>query len=736
LSTSDPYIRSRNAEPFNPEAAGRPEETRPAVRSGTAPSAAEAKPSTVYLALVKSLNHEAILARYRKDPDDVRGAIELSNQFARIFEDARTNALVQADTFARHAPGWGYFTTGSADEAEALAAEMIRVAEVHNSTVPDLGLRKSIGAVIIASETTSPPSDDLASEPRAGEVRVSDGVYKSLSADAQKYYEHIAHAGDQPTGRAVRVAWRRQVIASAPPSPTITRAVMVIDMARFSRIQESMKLMLGGASSGTLDGQIVNIIARGFLAAGANSYEQYQHSWGGDGGTYFFESPELAHRVSVEILKQAEEQQNKQARANNFEDAMRCFRIGIDFGRLQLSAERGEYAGEPLTRAQRLESGGPTGEVRVTEEFYGRLSTDLRRAYGDTEPILGKSHDHANGIPGRRLAVAGRAPWTEVGRDNKPFPPIKQPNSEFPVAPVAAPAIEYCFVISPLGEDRPRVAQVFDQLIAPACKQAGYTARRATDIPGDRKSVIAENLWNAPLVIAYLGDPLDWNYNVILEVGIRLATGLPLVMLSDGLDGGRDPDYQRLLPFQIVHDNVITVPEDPGKKVSALLAEIGTCRARVSQSWESPNPVIEFHYNTFDDLIITDANETARTVFGAENLRKGQAIDRLRSFLNDHTDPVQAEARREEQTAILDAFLIRASRGKNAPKGWKLPKARIPIVFRDAEIDPSTGKPVGYLPIILRYQFEEHCTRVRYLYLRVSAVMQKPDNSPYYVCDI
>ena len=690
----------------------------------------------MYLALIKSVNHDAVLARYREIRGDVRGEIELSSQFTRIFEEARAHSSVPAETVARYAPGLGYFTTSIADQAEALAVEMIRVAEAHNTAVPDLGLHKHIGAVLAAQDAPSSPPDELAGDPRPGEVRLTDAVYRALSPDRRKLYERIADTGDHPAGRAPAVMWRRQVIARTALPTTIIRAVATIDMARFSRIQANMNLMYKGSGPATLDSQIVEIIAAGFRSAGALSYEQYMNSWGGDGGTFFFDNPNVAHRVAVEILKQAEEQQNKAARESNCEDAMRCFRIGIDFGRLDRILDTGEYAGEPITRAERLESGGPSGEIRVSEEFYTRLDEDLRRAYGDKEPIFGKSHDQAKGIAGRRLAVVDRAPWLEVGRDNKPFPAIKQPNSDFPKGPEATTPVECCFVICPLSDDRPRVSEVFDRLIAPACAHAGFVARRATDIPGDRKSAIAENLWNAPLVIAYLGNPTNWNHNVILEVGIRLATGLPLVMLSDGLEGGRDPDYQRLLPFQVVHHNVITVPTDPVQKLQSVLDEIGNSRARASQAWESPNPVLEFRYTTFDDVVITDSNETARAVFGADNVRKGQSIERLRTFLAGATDQVQADARRDEQIQILDAFLARAVRGRTAAKNWLPPKARIPIVFRDAEADRATGKPVGYLPIIVRYQFEQQCTRVRYLYLRVSASMQKPENLPYYVCDI
>jgi hypothetical protein len=411
---------------------------------------------------------------------------------------------------------------------------------------------------------------------------------------------------------------------------------------------------------------------------------------------------------------------------------MRCFRIGIDFGRVERDG-RSEFSGPPIARAMRLQAGGPSGEIRASAEFYRQLPVDLRRAYGDEEPILGKDHDAA--IAGRRLAVTARALWPELGRDKQPYPKPKQPNSEFYVPPAPRES-EPCFVVCPLAPGQGRVARVFDELIAPACERAGFNPRRANDLPGDRKQVIAENLAGAPLVIAYLGSPeAGWNSNVILEVGFRLATGMPLVMLSDAEADGREPEYQRLLPFQIAHHNVITVGNDPAQKLETLYGEIAENRsARPASEWESPNAVIEFRFARITDVRITDANEAARQLFGAENVRRNQGIDKLRATLAARTEEVQAEARRAEQVELLTRLWQRSTFGDAVP-GWRMPRARIPVVFRDAPTDPGTGKPVGYLPVILRYTCDHDVTRVRYVYLRVSASL-KMDPAGYYVCDL
>src|SRR4051812_14841264 len=91
---------------------------------------------TVYFALVKSVGHDMLLDEYRRQYGDVEGENELGNQFGHIFEEARVRAAVRVEAFARYAPGRGFFTTRDPADAFALVAEMIRVAEDQNATIP------------------------------------------------------------------------------------------------------------------------------------------------------------------------------------------------------------------------------------------------------------------------------------------------------------------------------------------------------------------------------------------------------------------------------------------------------------------------------------------------------------------------------------------------------------------------------------------------------------------------
>ncbi len=692
---------------------------------------------TVYLTLVKALSRDQLLAQYQKFHGMVQGEIELSNQYSHIFEEGRTRSGVATESAARIL-GAAHFTTKTSHEADALAAEMIRIVAEQNATIPSELLHKKIAISIVlapAGESLSTQSlestqaayeeaEELTHDAHAGQIRIAGDVYQSLPADRQKLYTQI-----ESPGRLQTAVWQRAASTLAPSAAD--RCVMVIDMARFSRIEANMALLDPDKGSCTLRNQINSIIAEGFKRAGAASYERYMYKFDGDGGIFIFPDPATAHKVAVEVLKQADEK-NKRSRDQRFEDGMRCFRIGIDFGRLDRDA-RDDFSGEILARTKRLESGGPSGEIRASADFYRRLPIDLRKAYGDEEPIFGKDHDQP--VPGRRLAVGARALWPETGRDNLPFPPPRQPNNEF-VVPAEPAKTEFCFVVCPLSADQPRVNEIFDKLIAPACEKAGFLPRRANELPGDRKVVIAGHLSSAPLVIAYLGSPTTgWNDNVILEVGFRLATGLPLVMISDADKDGKEPEYQHLLPFQIAHHNVITVAADPARKIDALQREISENRnTKASSDWESPNPIIEFKFTDLKDVLITDANEAARTLFGADNVRKNQNIEKLRTAFANRTDPIQADARRIEQLEILTKLWQRKTFG-DTMTNWQPPRAKIPVVFNDAPIDPETGNPIGYLPVILRYSCDESVTRVRYVYLRVSACLKRHP-AGYFISDL
>src|SRR5262245_52401438 len=129
-----------------------------------------------------------------------------------------------------------------------------------------------------------------------------------------------------------------------------------------------------------------------------------------------------------------------------------------------------------------------------------------------------------------------------------------------------------CFVISPMGPSRSatriRADYVFKTYIAPACKLTEFEARRADGGVG-QNIVSGTNtaLQNAPMAVVYMGPvpgsregPGCWNANVMIEIGYRLASRLPLIFLCDQDSEGDLPE----LPLSLTILSVIGLPRpDP-----------------------------------------------------------------------------------------------------------------------------------------------------------------------------
>ena len=83
------------------------------------------------------------------------------------------------------------------------------------------------------------------------------------------------------------------------------------------------------------------------------------------------------------------------------------------------------------------------------------------------------------------------------------------------------------------SETRLRADRVLQSIIEPACRATGYEAVRLDDL--DTKTIaepIISALFTYPLAIADLAAP-PWIPNELMEVGFRLATGRPIVLLAD-----------------------------------------------------------------------------------------------------------------------------------------------------------------------------------------------------------
>lgn len=286
-----------------------------------------------------------------------------------------------------------------------------------------------------------------------------------------------------------------------------------------------------------------------------------------------------------------------------------------------------------------------------------------------------------------------------------------------------------CFVISPMDRTDSRIRQVFEELIAPACHQVGLEPRRAADIAGqNRLAVITGSLSSAPLAIAYLGTPSrGWRPDVIIEVGFRLATGLPLVLLSESLVRG-NPNasgrtFRDLLPFNLIYEDIIEIDEKPEATLPKLEAEIRVLWGHGRR--EAPpsiHPIVEAKCSGSDEEItFVDGSPDAIQLFGPALFQKTRAPQHGRRTLRDQVPEKQLHAyQRDLFREIAECHWLRSGWSEH-PVDVGVLKPRVPLLFKDEAFKPIDLPRVGYLPLVTRYSFEAGTFYMRILFLKVSA---------------
>jgi class 3 adenylate cyclase len=533
------------------------------------------------------------------------------------------------------------------------------------------------------------------------------------------------------TGRLLLSRSSRQRPSKKAPDETSTAVcVMVVDMAHFAQIQHHLQLLAGDKAMKDLADQIHRIMSEGCAKAGQD-YAKVCASFGGDGGIFVFNKPSEAHEAAVHMLKLAEEE-SARGREAKLHEAMRCFRIGIAYGELARD-DHGKLAGPVISNATRLESGGVTGEIRVSTAAYKVFPRSIQRLYGGEEEIRGKKHEKPQ--CGHRCVVVPRAPWDE---------PMKSPvrNPDFNTHAIFAHELVECFIITEIDDRNPRISEVMEKMVVPACKRANFLPRRADRIPGpDRIAVIKEQLAEAPLVVAYLGQPKPhWNADVILEVGFRLATGRPMVMIHEApppsLDGSV-PSLKALLPFYLLHRTTVEVAPQPQQSLDRLVAEINLAQHDHPEGkWSSTHPKLELQFsNLRTDLRVNEVSAEARELFGLDNHMETHRLAGVFDQIRQRMDEVQFKAFLREQSDILSRIQAEGS-GLMAPEnGHALPLARVPIIFKNPSALETDRKPLGHLPVLERYSSERGLIKLRMLFIPVSESLHR-DPSGHWLCDV
>jgi len=296
-----------------------------------------------------------------------------------------------------------------------------------------------------------------------------------------------------------------------------------------------------------------------------------------------------------------------------------------------------------------------------------------------------------------------------------------------------------CFLITPMGQAsslvRKRANEVFRDYIEPACKATEYFPVRSDPMLGPRiRQGITNALNCASMTIAYMGGN-PWNPNVMIEIGHRMSTKLPLVLLCDQDKCGKTPDF----PFHLQDLWVVTLPVarvDPDK-IEELVNVIRAVEKEYRPlEWPHPIALINVRYRetvSTQDLIYTAASKGAEELFGGDDNRLvGLTMKEFFHVAKRRMPPAQFAAFRANQRQVRKDIQGRMTNTSNT-----LARALIPMYFDQHPVAKYNDR--AYLPVILEDHTPENKDwyNMRVLYLDVTSVSQKATNSrgeEYYYC--
>jgi hypothetical protein len=160
-----------------------------------------------------------------------------------------------------------------------------------------------------------------------------------------------------------------------------------------------------------------------------------------------------------------------------------------------------------------------------------------------------------------------------------------------------------CFVIMPIsdpdGYPVGHFSRVYEYLIRPACKAAGFSSIRGDEVKSTNYIVVdvLQRILNSDLVVCDLSGR---NPNVLYELGIRQAFDLPAVLLKDrqtdrifDIQGLRTVDYDQSLRIDAVKTDleqltaaIKATAQSAGTEVNSLIRLLGLQKAAVAPATE------------------------------------------------------------------------------------------------------------------------------------------------------
>ncbi|NOT01176.1 MAG: methyltransferase domain-containing protein [Phycisphaerales bacterium] len=565
------------------------------------------------------------------------------------------------------------------------------------------------------------------------------------------------------------------------------RFVAFVDMVGYSKLREQIDRVNPGRASDQLRRQMDKFFERGCREAGVDAREVTLQQEGDGDLLCFSEAVQVYHFAEGFF---AAVRESNQAAANRVE--VRRFRMGATCGHIQTAG--GTRQAEPIVRARRLQEAAEPDHLLVSPSIFDQLLPEQQSRFGCLETVKDKEHG-AQFIAHRRMfdtdfsgakGPQNKCPACHSEYENdratcdscgvhvaraqqylETFNVVVQDGhvnameqrnldhliSELKLTREQAERIESaargsrsvtdanCFVILPVGDEgtptRKRSDYVFEQFIVPACQAAGFRKpHRADRMSG--KSInedIMNSLKTAEMVVAYLGSPdPDWNANVMLEVGYRMALEQPIVVVRDKSPTGAGV----ALPFSIHHTRFAEIPagEVPDHSVrNQSVKRIGElmdaeCR-RIPTLTESPVPsvVVRIDLTPTGNHKLLEGSSEAERLFGFP--LRGESMERLFTQLQKMMPQSQFDPFVQEQDHLLRTLVpISVPFSVYSIKKPRMPLAKVPIVIESHARPEYCGR--AYLPVIVRSTLLTGEMQLRVLYLEVTSKVERTDG--HYTC--
>ena len=297
-----------------------------------------------------------------------------------------------------------------------------------------------------------------------------------------------------------------------------------------------------------------------------------------------------------------------------------------------------------------------------------------------------------------------------------------------------------CFCVLPIGlpdsEKQEDSNFVFERLITPACQELGYLPVHPLKQHGsDIWAEITNSLQAFEHVVVYLGSSIEYNPNVMLELGYRLATGKPLVVV--GSTEGK-------LPFDLLNYRTVLIPPDlesgsPDKIRETVQGIIDKMKDRACNDlgWGSLHATATIEIDTrrvpdnLRDNKISEASKQTASLFSIPleeliGMSPGAIMGRLEELM----DANQYKAFQDEQEDLYaklgcETFPI----GRARP----MVRAKIPIVLTKHPDQKYFLR--AYLPVVLSKEQIGDRSLYRIVYVEASQHIKQNEKNVCYVPD-